>query len=147
MKNAAQKTNNSPPPGFFRRIGAIFYDGLLLLGLLFLATALLLPFSKGEAFAPNHLLYSIYLLLVTYLFFGWFWTRGGQTLGMRAWKIKVCTTKGGNLSWTQATARFLAALISWGLGGLGFLWILFNKNRNGWHDLLSKTQIVWARER
>jgi len=144
MKQPVQEVAPRKPPGLFRRLGAIFYDCLLLLATLFLATALLLPFSNEDAFAPNHLLYTIYLTFVTYLFFGWFWTHGGQTLGMRAWKIKVCNKDGGDLSWTQATIRFLSAAISWGFAGLGFFWILFNKNRNGWHDLLSKTKIDWA---
>jgi uncharacterized RDD family membrane protein YckC len=132
------------PPSFFRRLGAIFYDALLLLGLLFLATALLLPFSTEEAFSPNHPLYSLYLFFTIYLFFCWFWTRGGQTLGMRAWKIKVVDANGKGLNWIQATLRFFAALLSWVLIGLGFIWILFNKERNGWHDLLSNTRIDWA---
>ncbi len=132
------------PPHLFRRLGAIFYDALLLLGVLFLATALLLPFSGEEAFSPNHPLYSLYLLFTTYLFFCGFWTRGGQTLGMRAWKIKVVDANGKGLNWIQATLRFFAALPSWLFLGLGFIWILFNKERNGWHDLLSNTRIDWA---
>ncbi|MEN8260121.1 MAG: RDD family protein, partial [Pseudomonadota bacterium] len=79
------------PPGFFRRLGAIFYDSLLLLSVLFVATALILPFNEGEAFHSNQHYYPLFLLILSLLFFGWFWTHGGQTLGMRAWKIKVCS--------------------------------------------------------
>lgn len=147
MKKRNNDITQSKPPSFFRRMGAIFYDSLLLLGVLFLATALLLPFSDGNAFSPNHPLYSLYLLFAAYLFFAWFWTRGGQTLGMRAWKIKVCSKNGDNLKWGQATIRFLIAIISWGIAGFGFFWILFNKERCAWHDILSKTKIDWAEEK
>lgn len=127
---------------FWRRLAAIFYDALALAGILFFATACLLPFNGGEAFQPNNILYSGYLFIVSFLFFGWFWTHGGQTLGMRAWKIRVCTLQGDALSWRQAFLRFITALLSWSLFGLGFLWILLSKRKAGWHDILSRTKIV-----
>ena len=126
-----------------RRLGAIFYDSLLLGGLLFAATACLLPFNEGEAIAPDRWLFPAYLLLVSYFFFAWFWTHGGQTLGMRAWKIRVASFSGEPITWSQATTRFTGALISWAAAGIGFLWIVFNKEKNGWHDLLSRSRIDW----
>ena len=137
-----QTPSTTTPPGFFRRLGAIVYDSLLLLSVLFVATALILPFNDGEAFRSSQYAYPLFLLLVSLLFFGWFWTHGGQTLGMRAWKIKVCSEDSRPIGWTQATARFAAAILSWGICGLGFVWILFDKRNRGWHDILTKTQIV-----
>ena len=83
-------------PGLCRRLGALLYDGILLLGILFLATAILLPFRGGRAFQTDDWGYGIYLLGVVFLFFGWFWTRDGQTLGMRAWKIRLTNHSGKN---------------------------------------------------
>ena len=100
------------PPGLLRRLGALFYEMVLLAGILFFATAVLLPFHGGKAFQSNNLAYNAYLLGVIFLFFGWFWTRGGQTLGMRAWKIRLCSEDGGSVSWKQAGLRFFAALFS-----------------------------------
>jgi uncharacterized RDD family membrane protein YckC len=81
-----------PAPGFLRRLAAQVYDLFLLIALLFLATALLLPFTAGEAVsAQQTLIYRIYLAVISFFFYGWFWTHGGQTLGLRAWKIKVMT--------------------------------------------------------
>lgn len=131
-------------PGFFRRLAAQIYDLLLLLALLFLATALLLPFTTGEAVGTHRLLiYRIYLVVISFFFYGWFWTHGGQTLGLRAWKIKVLTLDQKPISWNQALLRFTTAIISLGFFGLGFLWILFDKNRRGWHDHLSKTTLFF----
>ncbi|MGZ8191298.1 MAG: RDD family protein [Methylococcaceae bacterium] len=130
-------------PGFLRRLGAIFYDFILLIAVLFLATALLLPFNAGEAFTSSQILYPLYLLAVSFFFYGWFWTHGGQTLGLRTWKIKVLTFNRQTISWQQALVRFLTAIVSWGFFGLGFLWILFDKNKLSWHDHLSQTTLFF----
>ncbi|MEI6068427.1 MAG: RDD family protein, partial [Methylococcaceae bacterium] len=79
-------------PGFFRRLAAQLYDIFLLVAVLFVATALLLPFTTGAAVSDQQLIiYRIYLVIISFFFYGWFWTHGGQTLGLRAWKIKVLT--------------------------------------------------------
>lgn len=131
-------------PGFLRRLAAQIYDLFLLIAVLFLATALLLPFTAGVAVSAQQvLIYRIYLVVVSFFFYGWFWTHGGQTLGLRAWKIKVMTLDQKPIRWTQALLRFATAIGSWGLFGLGFLWILVDKNRRGWHDHLSKTAVFF----
>ena len=144
-KNVLKPGQSFPSaPGFFRRLAAQIYDLILLTALLFVATALLLPFTSGEAVsAQQTLFYRIYLTAISFLFYGWFWTHGGQTLGMRAWKIKVLTLDQKNINWTQALLRFLTAMVSLGLFGLGFLWILIDKSRCGWHDHLSKTALFF----
>ena len=94
-------------PGFFRRLAAQIYDFLLLIALLFLATALLLPFTAGEAVSDQQtLIYRIYLAVISFFFYGWFWTHGGQTLGLRAWKIKVLTFDQKPISWTAGVVTF-----------------------------------------
>ncbi|MFZ4504002.1 MAG: RDD family protein [Methylovulum sp.] len=130
-------------PGFLTRLSALFYDSILLLALFFLATALLLPFNNGQAFTGHDYYYPCYLLAVSFIFYGWFWTHGGQTLGLKAWKIKVLTLDKKPLNWKQALIRFLATLLSWSVFGLGFLWILVDKNRLSWHDHLSNTAVFY----
>lgn len=130
-------------PGFFRRLAAMFYDFFLLLALWFLATALLLPLNGGQAFSSGQIFYPIYLLSVSFGFYGWFWTHGGQTLGLKAWKIKILTLDKQPLNWKQAGIRFVAAILSWAVGGLGFFWLLWDKNGYAWHDYLSKTGVFF----
>ena len=145
-KNTWQKPGHDlvPKPGFFCRLAVIFYDLLLLIALLFVATALLLPLNAGEAFiSAQQFFYPLYLLLVSFLFYAWFWTHGGQTLGLRAWRIKVLTLDRKPISWKQALLRFVFAVVSWATCGLGFLWILFDKNQRSWHDHLSKTALFF----
>ena len=122
-------------------MSAVCYDALLLLAVLFLATALVLPFNDGKAFSSGQYFYPLYLLTICFIFYGWFWTHGGQTLGLRSWKIKVCGLDGGSIGWGQAGLRFAAAALSWACFGLGFLWCLVDKNRLCWHDYLSKTRL------
>ncbi|MBL1263293.1 RDD family protein [Methylomicrobium sp. RS1] len=141
------KTSDAPgansAPGLFRRLAAIVYDALLLAAVLFAATAAILPFNSGHAFRPDQYFYPAYLIDVSFLFFGWFWTHGGQTLGMRAWKIKVLTACGKPINWRQAALRFFSALFSWLIFGIGFWWILFDKQKRSWHDHLSDTAVYF----
>ena len=134
-------------PGFFRRLAAVIYDSLLLVAVLFIATAAVLPFNGGEAFTADQYYYLLYLLFVSFLFFGWFWTHGGQTLGLRAWKIKLTGSDGGGVTWKQALVRFSCALLSWAVCGLGFFWILFDKKKRAWHDLLSNSHIRYQNQK
>lgn len=129
------------PAGLGRRLLSIAYDSLLLLAILFLATlAVVIPVGG----AVEHPLFTIYLLTVGFLFFGWFWTHGGQTLGMRTWGLRVQCAGGHGLDWQQALVRYLAALLSWLLIGGGFLWSLVDPERATLHDRISGTYLVRA---
>lgn len=125
-------------PGFLRLCAAIFYDLLLLVAILFFATLLALPFNKGQAF-EGQLIYPIYLIAVSFLFYGWFWTHGGQTLGLKSWKIKLVSDKNQAITWQQAFIRFVTAILSWLCLGMGFFWAFFDKQHRTWHDLASKS--------
>lgn len=127
------------PAGVLRRIGAFSYDCLLLLAILFVTTALLLPLTEGEAIKAGNLLYSIYLFVVAFLFYGWFWTHGGQTLGMRAWKIRVEQLNGHDITWPQALHRFILMCMTL---GLGLLWCFTNRERQAFFDRLTATRTV-----
>lgn len=131
-------TSLSSAPGFLRRLAIVVYDLILLIAVLFLATALLLPFNAGVAFTREQIFYPVYLLIVSFIFYGWFWTHGGQTLGLRSWKAKVLTFEQQPITWLQALVRFVTALASC---GLGLLWVLLDKRQRSWHDYLSKTAV------
>lgn len=132
-------------PRLWRVLAAIFYDGLLLFSLLLVATALLLPLTHGEnllnAHPLYHLLYQLYLLIISFVFFAWFWCHGGQTLGMTAWRLRLSSLDGQPVSLRQAGLRFAAAIISWLALGLGFFWIMIDTERRSWHDRVSKTRL------
>ena len=125
-----------------KRLAALFYDALLLVAVWFVATALVLPLNHGQAIHTGNPFYSSYLLFVSFFFFGWFWMHGGQTLGMRAWRLQLRRRDGLPLSWWHVLLRFLSAMPSWLLLGLGYWWILFDKEKLAWHDRFSETWIV-----
>lgn len=126
-------------PGLLRRLAALVYDSLLLFALLFAATVPVLIVTGGQAVGPNETAYTAWLLAVSYVYLGWCWTRSGQTLGMRAWRMRVRTREGTRLRWRHALARFAAALVSIGAAGIGLLWVAFDRDRLSLHDRLSGT--------
>ena len=93
----------------------MFYDGLLLVAVWLLASAVALMVNGGEPIETDNLINQVWFFVVTFMFFAWFWTHGGQTLGMRAWKIQLVNTAGNSLSWGQSLLRFMTALPAWGL--------------------------------
>jgi len=147
-----------------RRLLAFFYDVLLLLGVLFAVSACAVAINKGEA--VTHPAYYLSLILTAFVFFGWFWTHGGQTLGMRTWKIKITSDHSNKVSWKQAAIRFISVLVVliptmvgliWWFSDttmrpaavlamlpvmFGLIWLLFDQQRLAWHDKLSKTRLI-----
>lgn len=113
-------TEASPPATVYRRLAAAVYDGLLLLALLMLATALLLPLTGGEAITPASAgpwenAYRAFLALVVVAYFGSAWTRRGETLGMKAWKIRVVRADGARCRWGDVLRRLAVAAPLYGL--------------------------------
>lgn len=131
-----------PKCPLWRRLAAALYDALLLFGVLGVATTIALPFTGDLGDGRAHPFFSVYLFMVSFFFFGWFWTHGGQTLGMKAWGIRVQNLEGGPISLWQAALRFLVAIASWAFFGLGFLWSLVDKEKLTWHDRYSMTELV-----
>ena len=143
MKQTEAKLDHNGAPGLTRRLAAVFYDALLLTGVLFVASLplpLILQDINGVWWI--RLLVQTYLLLVCLFFFGWFWVHGGQTLGMRAWRLQVRKSDGSPMTWHSAVVRFFSAILSWLVFGLGFLWVLVDKERKAWHDRLSNTTLA-----
>ncbi len=131
-------------PGLVRRLGALLYDSLLVLAILMIATAVAMVLGKlvagtTELHKNFPWLYRAWLVLWVYVFFAWFWTHGGQTLGMRAWKMRVQSPDGSNIGWIQATVRFFSATLSL---GLGLLLTLFDPRRQSLYDKLSASEMI-----
>lgn len=137
-----------PTAGLLRRLGAMVYDLLLVVAVLMVATALFLPFTGGEAVSRDVVgpvvfyLYRLFMVALVVGFFGVFWTRRGQTLGMAAWRLKLERDDGRKLTWADVLKRLATACLSWLPVGLGFLWMAVDRNRLAWHDRLTHTRVV-----
>ncbi len=119
-----------------RRIAAFLYDSLLLFALFFFVTGIAIQFNEGKAIQSS--LYPLLLLPVAGLFFLWFWINGGQTLGMRAWRIKLVNNEGQNPSLRACVVRVVTGTL---LFGVSYLYACFDTEGKTLHDRLSLTQI------
>lgn len=131
------QNNSSTVSLLFRRCAAFLYDCFLLIALFFIITAIAIAFNDGHEI--QHSLYKMFLLVISFIFFDWFWRHGGQTLGMRAWRIKVESIESSNITFKQSLARFITGVLLFGIT-LGYL--LFSADARALHDRLSKTKIV-----
>lgn len=131
------------PAGFVRRIAVMVYDGLLVTALLFVISAVA-TLIYGQSIPANNAIFSLLLLLVGYAFYAWCWLRGGQTLGMQTWKIKIVSENGAPLTLYQTLIRALSALITYSIG-LGLLWMLIDPQKRTLADRLSRTYLVFFR--
>jgi uncharacterized RDD family membrane protein YckC len=87
----------------------------------------------------------ILILVLTLGYFPWFWARTGATPGMRAMGLKVVRdADGGPISSGQAILRLVGYWISGAVFYLGYIWILVDKRRRGWHDLIAGTVVIKA---
>ncbi len=161
--------------GLLRRLGAIVYDSLLAFAVLAVITFFFVPFLDGRVLVPAEvgvLAYAYWFLqvLVVVGFFGYFWTRRGQTLGMLAWRLRLEQVNGANVSWPIALKRMgiLLALLSplfagywliwkdWpGEGArnimngiallpiaVSFLWVWIDRDRRALHDRWTDTRVL-----
>lgn len=127
--------------GLGRRFGAILYDALLVLALMFLGTLPFVGARGGQPVESGDLLYRLTMLLICYLFFVGFWSGYGRTLGMQSWRLRIETVDGRAPGIGQSSLRFFAAILSWLPAGLGFWWQLVDNDKLAWHDRLSRTRL------
>jgi uncharacterized RDD family membrane protein YckC len=131
----------NPPAGLLRRLAALIYDLLLVIALMMLTTIALIAVNGGEPIRPGNPLYQAALVLTIASFFVGFWVYGGQTLGMRAWRISVETSSGQALDLKTGCLRFAAGVLSALPLGLGFIWMLVDRQRLTWYDRVADTRV------
>ena len=134
----------TPAPVAWRLLAAT-YDLLPLLALWFTAAALGVGLTGGALDVHrlgDKLLVQSIALAFTAIYFAASWTRGGQTIGMKAWRLRVVRSDGRPLGFARALLRFAAALLSLAPVGLGYAWALFDARHRTWHDLAADTVMV-----
>lgn len=107
-------TTATPVPATpWRRCAAACYDGLLLFAIWVVSLMASVSVQKALGAARNDHVNGALLLLAGLAFFGWSWTHGGQTLGMRAWRLQVRREDGAGLRWPVAALRYALMLACW----------------------------------
>ena len=141
--------------GFFRRLGAWIYDLLVLTAVEMLAVGFVMAgfaiaFSLGLSlegyidtsdFLSRHPiaspLFTVYIFVVAMFFYGYFWCKGGQTLGMRAWKLRIQNGDGSSITPVQAVIRMASS----GLGA-GNLIVFVSPTNQALQDMIAKCHVI-----
>lgn len=151
---APTSTRGLPGANLFRRLAAMVYDSLLILGLSFAYAGIFAvwlpnwlhgertPLGQLPFDAWGRFFFQLGWLALIVGFFVYFWRRGGQTLGMRAWRLRVQTPEGELISLPQSLFRCLLAPLSMAIFGLGYLWSLVDSRKQTLHDRLTGTEVV-----
>lgn len=145
MTNAQTRTPMTA--GLARRLAAASYDLLVLGGVLMSTSFPIVMARNGTAVPIGNAAFRVFLLAQVAAFFLFFWCRGGQTPGMRAWGLRVEMTDGRALGLPAAMRRLAASMLSGAALGLGFLWILLDSQQRAWHDRLGATRVVRMKNR
>jgi uncharacterized RDD family membrane protein YckC len=149
-----------PAPGvefgdFGPRLVAYIIDGLIVFAVVVLAMLAWVTLwlvsgglDSGEIGLASGLglgLVALFVTALTLAYFPWFWARRGATPGMKAMGLKVVRdADGGPISGGQAVLRLVGYWISGAVFYLGYIWILVDKRRRGWHDLIAGTVVIKA---
>lgn len=126
-------------PGLAQRLGGMLYEALLLFAVAFFAGFAFL-FASGAAPLEGWLLraHQAFLAAVFAAYFLWCWLRGGQTLAMKAWRVRLI-----GVTPARALLRFVYALVLVPTG-VSILWALVDPERQFLHDRLAGTRLVRA---
>jgi uncharacterized RDD family membrane protein YckC len=129
-------------PAIARRLASALYDALLVVALMFIATFPFLAFVGDSTQGLRRHLLQAWVLFVVGAYFTWFWTRGGQTLPMKTWRIRLVRRDGAPVSMGRAIHRYFLAILGIAALGAGFLWALVDRDRQFLHDRLAGTALV-----
>jgi uncharacterized RDD family membrane protein YckC len=132
--------------GFWRRVIALVYDSLIVVSILFLggliavllATAVWGKQAMEDGILFENNLFRIFLLLLWFGYYALSWMKGGQTLGMKPWRMYVFDKAGKTINLKQSAIRFAT-----GFAGLGLLTIPFLANKVALQDMASSSQTLF----
>ena len=153
-------------PGLPRRLACFVYEGVLLFGVLMISAYLYSSLTQQRHALHGKTGLQAFLFIVLGIYFVWFWSRGGQTVAMKAWHIRLVDAQGTAVTQLRAMARYLLAwawfvpglvalYLSGGaasigamigvltLGVLGFAGLAYLRpDRQFWHDVVCGTRLV-----
>mgnify|MGYP000111061755 CR=1 FL=1 len=128
-------------PSILRRFAIVIYDYLLIIAVCIAYGVIYIIVGKFVfnmvSDRPSGLFYQIGWLATVIGFYSYFWIKGGETTGMRAWHVKITDLNGNTPSLAKCLVRLFISPIGW----LLFFTAIFDKNKQTLHDRLSQTQL------
>ncbi len=138
---------NYPTANLGRRLAAMIYDGLILIALYIILGGLLVTaISSGgdEMLRLSPATAMSLFFSISFLYYSHSWRKGGQTVGMKSWRLTLINDDGRPIQLSQCMLRSGIGFFSILAAGLGFWWMLFDKQQRTWHDIASVTRDVYA---
>ena len=133
---------HAPAATLGRRALALVYEALLLIAVVFVGALPIVMLAHEANPVVARPLLQLYVVALTGLYFTAQWRRGGRTLALKTWRMRLVTRAGAPLTWGHAARRFAFALPGTLLFGAGFLWALVDRDGLFLHDRLAGTKIV-----
>ena len=109
-------------PGLARRLAAFVYEGILLFGVVMIAGYLYSSLTQQRHALQGKAGLQAFLFVVLAIYFTWFWSRGGQTVAMKAWNIRLVMANGQPVPQARALLRYLLAWL-WFLPALAAIYL------------------------
>lgn len=140
LQESTEGTHTSPS---LIKLGAsLVYDSLAVIALCFALAFLFIGLVGDATQGSKRYLLQSFLCLSVGLYFVWCWQKSGQTLAMQTWHLKLVDQNGQLLTPYVAILRYGLACLSLMLFGLGFLWVLVDRDRIYLHDRLLGSRII-----
>ncbi len=129
-------------PGIGRRVLSMLYESLIVFAVAFFAGLAFYGATHGRLSGSTRLVFQLYLFLVLGAYFIACWSRGGRTLPMQTWKMRVVRPDNLPIGVGRAALRYVLAWPSLLLFGVGVFWAFFDRDRQFLHDRLAGTRVV-----
>ena len=138
------KTEELEYAGFWIRVAAFFIDSILIATI---TIPLLIAIYGTDYFESGRLIEGTWDFIISFVLPAVaiiaFWTYRSATPGKMVVRAKIVDAKTGEkLSTRQCVVRYFSYFVSILPLGLGFIWIAFDKRKQGWHDRLAGTVVV-----
>jgi uncharacterized RDD family membrane protein YckC len=131
-------------PSFLKLGACLIYEALVVIALSLVCTTIFVLFLGDATTGIKRYSLQLFLWLASGVYFAWCWQKSGQTLAMQTWQLKLINQDGELLTLTAAITRYVLASLSLIAFGLGYLWVVVDRDRLFLHDRLLKNKIIFA---
>jgi uncharacterized RDD family membrane protein YckC len=131
-------------PSFLKLGACLIYETLVVIALSLVCTTIFVLLLGDATAGTKRYSLQLFLWLTAGVYFVWCWQKSGQTLAMQTWQLKLVNQDGELLTLMAAMTRYVLASLSLLAFGLGYLWVIVDRDRLFLHDRLLKNQVIFA---